>query len=145
MNDARYDFWTWVPAIQELIDKPIIFWGSTWTMNRDNVLELLEMFDDGRLSEINILTGLYFKRRESAVYATLLEGLRKRGQRYMAFKNHTKIMLITEGENYYTIEGSANFTSNPRKEQFVFSNDKGLFDFHADWFEEAFSNPKGAF
>lgn len=38
------------------------FYGSTWTMNRANVLQLLQLFDTGRFDQIAILTGTYFKR-----------------------------------------------------------------------------------
>lgn len=34
------------------------------------------------------------------------------------------------------IEGSANFTANPRIEQFIISKSKELFDFHKDWMNE---------
>lgn len=37
------------------------------------------------------MTGTYFKRREMAVYATLLEGLPECGQRYVAIENYAKV------------------------------------------------------
>lgn len=97
--------------------------------------ELLGLFDQGKLKRVAILTGTYFKRRESAVANTLIEGLRVRGQRYVAFQNHTKVMLMAAPPDYLVMEGSANFTANPRLEQTVFSNDWGLFDFHQRWME----------
>jgi hypothetical protein len=74
-------------------------------------------------------------RRESAVANTLIEGLRARRQRYVAFQNHTKVMLLAAPPDYLVMEGSANFTANPRLEQTVFSNDRALFDFHRSWME----------
>lgn len=114
------------------------FYGSTWTMSRPNVLDLLKMYDDGKIGAMAILTGVYFKRRESAVYATLLEGLQARGQRFIAFENHAKVMLLNSGPHYLAIEGSANFTANPRLEQTVITNSYDVWEFHRDWMEAMF-------
>lgn len=134
--NGKYDFFLYVPHLLGLLAAPAAGWFSTWTMNRGNVLELLELYDHGRLSSVLMLTGLYFKRRESAVYATLLEGLHARGQRYLACKNHAKLILLDAGEVALVVEGSANFTANPRVEQYVLTRDRDLLEFHRGWMEE---------
>jgi hypothetical protein len=136
IGEGTYDFFTWIPVIQDILGTPITLYASTWTMNRPNVVELFELFDIGKLSSVNMLTGLYFKQRESSVFSALITGMRKRGQRYGAFKNHTKITLITNGDIYLVIEGSANFTSNPRAEQYILTNDQTTYDFFQNWFDE---------
>lgn len=136
VGNGKYDFFDWIPHLTSLIHTPAEFWGSTWTMNRGNALELLALFDAGRLTSITLLTGLYFKRRESAVYATILEGLAERGQRYLAFKNHTKLILLRAPGYDLTVEGSANYTSNPRLEQYAITNDPDLLAFHLEWINE---------
>jgi len=135
IGNGAYDFFDWIPHLQALMGEPARGWFSTWTMNRGNVLDLLGLYDAGRLTSLTMLTGLYFKRRESSVYATLLEGIQERGQRYLAFLNHTKLILLQAGEAYITVEGSANLTSNPRLEQYVISNDQSLLEFHTEWIE----------
>lgn len=134
--NGNYDFWRFVPHLLELLAAPAQGWFSTWTMNRGNVLELLDLFDGGKLTSILMLTGLYFKRRESAVYATLLEGLQDRNQRYLAFRNHAKLILLQTSTAALVVEGSANFTANPRVEQYVLTHDLDLLKFHAGWMEE---------
>ncbi len=140
VSDGTFDFWKFVPHLVSLIESADEFYGSTWTIARPNVIELFELFDSSQLKKISMLTGLYFKRRESAVYATLLSGLLERGQRFRAFRNHTKIILLAGKGNFLTVEGSANFTSNPRMEQFVITNDKPLYDFHKAWMEQMFTD-----
>ena len=105
-------------------------------MNRANVTELLDLYDAGKVRAVAILTGTYFKRREAAVCNTLVSGLLDRGQRYRAFQNHAKVLLLAAPPDFLTIEGSANFTANPRLEQSVVTNDRELYDFHRSWFEE---------
>ena len=137
ISNAKYDFWTWIPVYIKLLGGHIDqLYGSTWTMSRVNVEELFIHFDAKQIDTVAILTGTYFKRRETAVFATLLEGLQQRQQRYKAFENHTKVLLMSSDPHYITIEGSANFTSNPRLEQYTMTNDKALFEFHQGWMEE---------
>jgi len=139
ISSGNFDFWTYVPHIVNLAGHIDDFYCSTWTLNRYVAEEMLELFDQKKILKINMLTGLYFKRRESAVYATLLQGLVERGQRYIAFLNHTKIMLLEKDPDYFVIEGSANLTANPRVEQFILSNHKGLYNFHKEWMEAMYA------
>lgn len=136
ISGAEYDFWMVIVRAIEIMDVVDEFYASTWTINRENTLELLELYDSGKLKKIGMLTGIYFKRRESAVYAQLLEGLRNRGQKYRAFRNHAKVVLLHSGDDYIIIEGGANLTSNPRLENYVIVNDRLLYEFHRDWMED---------
>jgi hypothetical protein len=141
VSNGRYDFWTWIPVLIELMGgRADEFFGSTWTLSRPNAREMLQLFDAGTIGQITMMTGTYFKRRETAVYATLLEGLQARGQRYVAFENHAKITLLCrhDREIYLTVEGSANFNANPRVEQYVLTHHRGLYDFHREWMEGMF-------
>lgn len=147
VSNGRFDYWNFVPATLRLMNEqhgniPAVFYGSTWTMNRSNVLQLLNLYDQGKLAAVTMLSGLYFKRREPAVYTALADGFIDRGQRFLCFENHTKIMLIAAGDYYITIEGSANFTYNPRLEQNCVTNDAGLFEFHRAWMEELLAKCK---
>ena len=45
-------------------------------------------------------------------------------------------LLVGAPPDWITIEGSANFTANPRLEQTVVSNDADLYAFHRAWLEE---------
>jgi hypothetical protein len=104
-------------------------------MSRPNALQLLQLLDDGKIQKATLFSGLYFKRRESAVYATVASGLIDRKQRFLCFENHSKIILLAAGDERIVIEGSANFTANPRVEQNTVTNDRDLYDFHRSWME----------
>jgi len=136
VSSGRHDYFSFVPLVLEHMTAETDYFGSTWTMNRATCLELFDLFDAGKLKSIAMLTGLYFKQREPAVYATLVDGLADRGQRYRAAKNHAKVMLFSDGACNITIEGSANFTNNPRIEQNTVTNDPTLYAFHRKWMEE---------
>lgn len=136
VSNGSFDYWNFVPVCIQLLGRPIVFYGSTWTMNRSNVLQLLALFDRKLITAATMFSGLYFKRREPAVYTALASGLIDRGQRFLCFENHTKIMLLGAPPDWIVIEGSANFTANPRLEQNTITNDLGLYEFHRDWMEE---------
>ena len=53
----------------------------------------------------------------------------------MAFQNHTKIILLRTAKTFIVIEGSANFTANPRLENYTLSSDETLYNFHREWME----------
>lgn len=141
VSEAKFDFWTWVPVmIRWLGGRTERLYCSTWTLSRPNAVEMFQLWDAGAIGRAHFLTGTYFKRRETAVYAMLLDGIRRRGGRYRAFQNHAKVLLLDNPGTgvWLAVEGSANLTSNPRLEQYVITNDPGLYEFHRGWMEECF-------
>lgn len=142
VSNGAFDYWSFVPACQRLIGNPVTLYGSTWTMSRNCIVELMELFDKGLFTQISLVTGADFKHRETGVYATLVSGLLERQQRYLCFQNHAKVFLMTDGVTYLVGEGSANWTGNPRLEQTTLTNSKALYNFHRDWIEEVFTNAK---
>lgn len=138
ISNGGFSFFTFVPVLLKFIGHADEFYGSSWTMNRSACTEMLHLFDQGKLKNLNVLTGIYFKRRESSVYAQLLNGIIDRKQKYKCFENHTKIVLMCNynSNDYLVCEGSANFTSNPRAEQYIVTNSKVLYDFHKKWMDK---------
>lgn len=139
VSNGKFDYWKFVPVCLGLMhSRQVEFYGSTWTISRPNVLEMLQLFDEGKIKPITFFSGLYFKRRETAVYTQLVSGLMDRGQRFLCFDNHTKIILLSDQIYWLVLEGSANFTANPRLEQNILTNDRGLYEFHQSWMEGMF-------
>ncbi len=137
VSNGRFDYFHFLPVTLRLLGRPAAeVYGSTWTMSRPNVLELFALLDAGKIGTAAIVTGTYFKRRETAVANALIEGLAARGLRYRAFQNHAKVLLLGAAPDWIVVEGSANFTANPRLEQTVITNDAELYGFHRAWLEE---------
>jgi hypothetical protein len=137
VSNGSFDYFNFIPLAIELMGGKVNqFYFSTWTMNLSNTRELLQLFDEGKIKSIAALVGLYFKKRETNVFNELYEGLKKRNQRIFSNENHSKVTLLENGVDYITICGSANFTANPRIEQFTVHNSKELFQFHKGWMDE---------
>lgn len=135
ISNGNYDAYSFVLIFADLLQHIDELWASTWTMNRANVDNLFALHDAGKIDQINIITGLYFRRRETSVYATLVEGLIKRGGKYCACENHAKVLLVRSGNKHYVVEGSANWTSNPRIEQNLVTCSTDLWTHHRSWMQ----------
>lgn len=136
VSNGSFDYFNLIPICVDLMKKCNEFYFSTWTMNRQNVEQLFKLYDENKIKTINGLVGLYFKTREPQVFNDLYEGILKRGQKVFSNENHSKITLLENGKDFISICGSANFTANPRIEQFTVSNDKQLYEFHKGWMDE---------
>ncbi len=139
ISNAQYDYFNVIMAAARRNAPILEFYGSTWTMSKFNVDDLITAMDQGTIRKVSILTGTYFKARESSVYAQLITALAKHNQRYTAFINHTKIALLkAENGSHIVFEGSPNFTHNPRLENYIICNSQELYEFHRDWMESRF-------
>lgn len=137
VSNGGFDYFTILPHIIEMTGLRVDeFYFSTWTLSITNVEAILNLYDRGIFANIHALTGDYMKTRESNVYNNLLTGLEKRGQKLSNNKNHSKVTLMAIAENRFIIEGSANFTANPRIEQFILSNNVELYEFHKTWMNQ---------
>lgn len=140
---AEYDFFQVLPVCLNLMHaKGALVYSSTWAMSRTNGDDLIELLDRGIIGELTLLTGTYFKRRNPPVYFAVSEGLKRLGQRLHCGRNHAKVSIIGPGpampsdSPWIIIEGSANYTANPRTEQFSITNSRELWCFMRNWMEE---------
>jgi hypothetical protein len=138
VSDA-FDFGTFIPYLVELLGNvDVIAYVSTWAMNRNHALNLIEMLDNGNIKTLKVVTDPYFTRRESAVANTLIEGIQRHNQTFLTFKNHVKaICLLAPDGRTVTVTGSANLSSQPRCEQYNLTTAPDVYNFFvADFFEE---------
>lgn len=138
-----FEFGHFIPVLVQMLGgHGCIAYVSTWTMARQHSLNLLEMVDTGELAQLAVMSDAYFLRRESAIANQLVTGLLARGQRFVAFKNHCKVIAIASADGTRTacVLGSANLSSQPRAENFTLSTDPGLYTFLRDGFFEAMLN-----
>jgi hypothetical protein len=115
---------------------------STWSMERVHVQIVGEHLAAGAFDSFIALTGDYFAQRSPANYTALVNlAQRHRGHVYR-FNNHSKLMAMRSRDGAFSVvvEGSANFTRNPRTENCVITCDHGLYEHVAAWFAEITSN-----
>ena len=141
-DNRAFDFGTFIPfLVEQLGNTACIAYISTWTMNRNHALSMIELLDGGQLDRLTVFTDPYFQRRESSVAAELITGIQRHPgrARYLAFKNHIKAMCIAApGERQVvTVTGSANLSAQPRCEQYVLTTAPDVYRFFVTEFFEA--------
>lgn len=139
VSNGNFDYFKIIPRVLFLNKNNFILYASTWTMNYQNIDELTKIVEMGRIINATILVGDYLRKREPLVFEHLKQNLYNNGGRLKEFANHAKIICMSDNENYYTFEMSANFTANRRSEQIVMTNSKIVYDFHIKWMEELFN------
>lgn len=137
ITNGSYDLYN---IVDDLIDKygavdELI--GSTWCMNSHTVMDLKVKYKERLIKNIILLTGDYFKLKQRSEYGQLYEFMQDNKLHYKSCKNHAKILAVKINDKNIVVESSANFTTNPRVENFTIYNDKELYDFHKSWIMEA--------
>lgn len=55
---------------------------------------------------------------------------------FRVVNSHAKTYTMTNGVDYITVDGSGNWSQNPRLENYTITNDKSKFDFRLNWMME---------
>lgn len=110
---------------------------ATWTISKPNTNRLRDALENGKLKKLTIVFSSTLKPANPALYAHLVGALKDiEGVKLKEVNSHAKTFSITNGKDYLTISGSANWSENPRIENFLILNDKDLFEHHKDWMSE---------
>ena len=116
---------------------------TTLGFNLDNVACIANGMDQGKIGFVSVVCSHYFAKSEKAAFEYLQKEIGGRGGRVAALRTHSKLILmeISDGR-CFTIEGSGNLRSCKSIEQFVFTNDRPLLEFHRGWLED-YINSRG--
>ena len=110
---------------------------ATWTISKQNIKRLEEAVLSGRLKKLTMVFSSTLKAANPALYASLVGSLKDFSNvKLKEINSHAKTFSITNGTDYLTVSGSANWSENPRIENFLILNDKNLFEHHKDWMSE---------
>ena len=133
MSDAG-SFLTAILEENEIINEAVI---ATWTISKKNIEKILENIDNGKIKKLIFLLndGMLKTNNTKPIYAFLRLEFDKRKDLvvYNVANSHAKIQCYNCGENYYTISGSANWSENPRIENFVIINSESQYKFNKEW------------
>lgn len=139
ITDGTFDFYSFVGAALELqktgFDQ---MHGTTWLMNQPISTDLIHRYDNNEIRKIQLIVGRYLKARTPHVYGYLRNESRERNIKIKEGRIHAKVILLGnfDTDTFLSIEGSANFTENPRTEQYIISNNREIYEFHKKWIDE---------
>ena len=107
---------------------------STWCMALDDVLQLKEWVENGKIKKMDAYCGEIFPGTYSTEFEALKKAIREIG-RVCIFRNHSKV-FVGKGKKFsFAIESSANINTNPRMEQTVVTFGDDIFYFYKDFFD----------
>lgn len=118
-------------------NSPAEMYLATWTISKANIARLRESVDSGKVNHLCMVFSSTLKPANPALYASLMSSLKPLDNvELKEINSHAKTFSITDGVNYYTVTGSANWSENPRIENFLILNSKELFYHHKEWMTE---------
>lgn len=125
------DFGAFLPYTIEQMGGPVDLHISTWSINHASAQQVVDLLDSGVVRSCTMLFGYDFHKLRPTVAYYLLSALRKHGGHYLAFRNHAKVMCVAraDGSRCAVVTGSANFSNQPRLEQFVITTAPEVYDF----------------
>ncbi|MFP9114303.1 hypothetical protein ACLI1A_10180 [Flavobacterium sp. RHBU_3] len=116
--------------------------ASTYSLSRKVIEALMELHDCGAIEQITLLVNDGMIARNPVTMDNLASMAKSRPNVHVQLAwVHAKVSLLQTHDNYYVIEGSGNWADNAQYEQYVFSNDKGAYDFRMKLFTEIKSKP----
>jgi hypothetical protein len=119
----------------ELLEQLLKFTGpsrvyfTTWAMSENPVRSILNLIDQGLITELNCVFDLKVQDRAPKVFQ-LIQGITTRVRLVHC---HAKVFVIENDLWGISNSGSANWTRNPRMEAGVLSTDPKIARFHRDW------------
>lgn len=138
---GNYRMWDCVRAALELEHPAKILDLTICTLSFNQAItdSLENLLQTGRVKRARILCSHYYASLEPEAFDSMAQMLSRFDQKLLAFRLHSKIILIRmSGNRHYSFEGSSNLRSNRNVENFVVSNDRKLWKFHRDWMEALF-------
>lgn len=124
-----------------VIDEAVI---ATWTISINNVMKILDYVDSGKIKKLTMLLndGLLKTNSTKPIYAFMRLEFDKRKDKisYAVANSHAKIQMYKSGGNYVTISGSANWSENPRIENYIVVGGKDFYDFNVKWIKDVVEN-----
>lgn len=121
---------------------------STWCMAVEDILQLQEWHEAGRIKRLDMYLGEIFPGSYKIEWEMVKAFYKQHPDagRAAIFRNHSKIYA---GANYaedfyFGIQTSANINTNPRTENGNITIDQGLFEFYKDYFDGIISFEKDA-
>jgi hypothetical protein len=108
---------------------------STWVMANDDILQIEEWINSGKIKKCDIYVGEIFSKTYKAEYKELKRIISPEIGRVAIFKNHSKIFAGYGDKFHFGVQTSANINTNPRCENGSITINEDIFHFYKDYFD----------
>lgn len=112
---------------------------TTYNIDKNTIQSLAAAVRSGKIENLTLLVSNSINFRMPARARELTEAARVTPNFKLIFAwNHTKILCAETSESeprFFVCEGSGNLSDNARIEQYLFEENKTVFDFHKNWID----------
>ena len=109
---------------------------STWCMAADDIMQLEEWLEKGKIKKLDAYLGEIFSRSYKMEWKKLNEVFKKyQCGRIAVFRNHAKIFAGIGPKFAFGIETSANINTNPRVENGCVTIGRDIYEFYKNYFD----------
>jgi hypothetical protein len=129
-TDNSFNAFTFIPWCLRQFKKIDRLLLSTYSINSRIVDSFIRYIDKQLIDDVTMLISESMQYRMPRVVDNLNSLVLQRNNIHVKFSwNHSKITLMQCADNYFVVEGSGNWSENSRNEQYIFLNNKSVFDF----------------
>lgn len=109
---------------------------SSYNFGEKTIESIFELKNKNVFNKLSLIISESIRFRKPKIFKKLKEYTEKaKNTRLAGIWNHSKIMLLKKGSDFFVVEGSGNFNSNAYIEQYSIDNNEDLFNFHKNWME----------
>lgn len=108
-----------------------------YSIGRDVTDIIIDGLKEKKIKKATILVSDFFKSQDKD-WLNALDNYQKHNKniKFSVFNTHTKIAIFKIKKDYYVIEGSGNLTMTAKLENYIFENDRKMYNFHKKWIKE---------
>lgn len=102
---------------------------TTYAINERIINSFAKWQDNGMLENITMFISDTIKSRSPRIHNQLETYAQQRNWKIIYAWNHSKVMLLKTKSEHFVVEGSGNLSDNSRYENYIFTNNKKIYDF----------------
>jgi len=113
---------------------------ALFRINQPTVESITDFIKAGRIKKATfVISDFFHQTKRPEIWAKKLRDFCSKNDstQHVYVNVHAKVCCCkTKKNDYFIFEGSGNMTINSRIEQFVYDNNKLIYDFHKDWMDD---------
>ena len=110
---------------------------AVYRINKDTVNLLCERIESKSIKYAEILVCSFFKNVSENWFVYLGQRLSNlKNCKFASCNTHAKVSVWKKDNQYYVFEGSGNMSDNARIEQYLFEENKKVYEFHKKWISD---------
>jgi hypothetical protein len=130
-----FNAFTFIPYILSLFDSISELVITTYSIDIPTIDEISKYLETGRILNISFFISDSANFRIPKVMDHLnqfMVNFENRASVRFSW-NHSKVTLIKTGNHHFVFEGSGNFSTNSRHEQYIFLDSEKVYNFRKNW------------